>query len=138
MIEMKFSRDSVRVAWGRLFYQIDKSNGWKLLESPYATEKKQGARENVRKMIFSHKGISVSQFDSPPMQANTTLLRDSLRWTITFAARQISNIRAKEYLNDGEEREIDVIFDYNGPLTGFESTQKRHPRASKTPANGPR
>lgn len=134
---MPFSRDSIRVLGGRMFYQTDKSDEWKRLESTYPMHEKRRTVEDIREILFFNKSISVSQFDRPPVQQNTMLLRDSFRWTIAFDIRKISNIRVREYLDERGVWDIDIIFDCTEPPTGIESTQKRHPRAPNPPADDP-
>lgn len=119
-----------------MFYQTNQDNEWKLLKSSYSKNEEKKTGENVREIIFSNKNISVSQFDRPPLQLNTMLMRDTLKWTMNFAIGQISNVQAKEYPNqDGWE--VEIILQYTDLPASFESIEKRHPQAPEAPADPP-
>lgn len=56
-----FSREYVSVRWSKLYYRIDESHDWKLLDTAYTSDEDLKKRvDNVRDINFNSNGISVT------------------------------------------------------------------------------
>lgn len=129
-----FIKDELRVMWGILSYQKAEIDQWERLETTY--RKSIRTFENVREIVLSGGSLCISQFGRPPVNDLDKLVLDSQRWTIKFKVQKMSNLRAREFVEDGQKSStIEIVFDYMDSPTGFESSKLRNPNA-RNPQDG--
>lgn len=131
---MPFSREYVSVRWSKLYYRIDESHDWELLDTAYTSDEDLQKRvDNVRDINFTCNGISITQYRSGPAQIHETLLKDYLGWRIIFSQSKMSNVQAREYPdphpNSKGRTWVDIVFCYKDQPSGHSKTQSSVPNA---------